>query len=270
MNSRLKSMLFLVGTVVVGGVGFSLYTPQPATRSMAELRDAGIADGQRLVLECPERLEPQTIRRIKRNQPTALRPKQRYARIARVAVCFLDDGGSGNCVRPADGGVLALEMGASVVVPSLRRDLTGVDLAGGTDDAGEDVEVDDALQFRLDDCRHISCSQYDDAVDAGTRPNPFANRFCGSLNRLVLVPSPAMLPDCRDDAGVWDDQAGEPGHIPAPDCRCALMGPGEPWDGTTYRWCGCNPIPREFAKGAACLPTEFGTVAGDVLQEEFR
>jgi len=34
MNPRLRSMLFVVGTVLLGGVGFTLSTPQPATRTM--------------------------------------------------------------------------------------------------------------------------------------------------------------------------------------------------------------------------------------------
>lgn len=257
MNSRLRSMLFVVGTVVLGGVGFTLLTPQPATRTMAELRDAGITDGQRLVLVCPERLTQQTRNRIKRNQPDALRPKQVYARVARVAVCFSGDGG--NCIRPADGGVLVAD--GEVVVPSLRRDLSGVDLdAGGADDAGEDVEVDDSLQFRLDDCQHLSCAQYDVAVDAGTLPNPFANRFCGALNRLAAVPAPCAIPLCLGGDGGWDDNA-------VVDCRAT--GPYGEMDGGA-RWRGCNATPSAYVTGSACVPVECSVVAGDDLVEEWR
>ena len=256
MTSKLRSMLFVVGTVLLGGVGFVLSTPQPATRTMAELRDAGITDGQRLVLVCPERLTAQTRRRIVRNQPEALRPKQVYARVARVAVCFRGDGG--NCIRVTDGGVLVTD--GEVIVPSLRRDLSGVDLdAGGADDAGEDVEVDDSLQFRLDDCQHLSCAQYDVAVDAGNMPNPFATRFCGALNRLAAVPAPCALPLCLTN-GVWDDNA-------VVDCRAT--GPYGEADGGA-RWRGCNVTPVEFSTGSACVPVSCSVVAGDDIAEEWR
>ena len=256
MNSTLRNMLVGVGTVVLAGVGFLLYTPQPATRTMAELRDAGITDGQRLVLVCPERLTAQTKRRINRAQPGQLRASQSYARIARVAVCFLNDGGTGNCVRPADGGVLAVEKGASIIVPSLRRDLSGVDLDAGdtVDDAGDSSEVDDAFQYRLDDCQHYSCAQVDDAVDAGTWLNPFANRFCNNLNRLMVMPSPCVIPNCwtLSDGG-WDDNAT---------VDCDGTGPfGLSDGGRRYR--GCNVTPSQFSAGSACVPVECSVVAGD-------
>ena len=262
MSARLRSMLYAVGVFVLGGVAVSVYTPQPATRTMAELRDAGIGDGQRLVIECPERLTAQTRNRIKRNQPDALRPRQQYARVARVAVCFLSDGGSGNCIRPADGGVLFADNGAEVIVPSLRRDLAGIDLDAGdtTDDAGESSEVDDSLQFRLDDCRHYSCAQWDDLVDAGVKPNPFSNRFCGTLNRLAAVTAPCAIPLCIGSDGGWDDNA-------VVDCRAT--GPYGETDGGA-RWRGCNVALREFTVGTACVPTECSVVAGDDIAEEWR
>mgnify|MGYP000700504450 CR=1 FL=1 len=52
MNSRLTAMLALVGLVGVGaGVRVLVYTPQPATRTILELKDAGILEGQRLVVD---------------------------------------------------------------------------------------------------------------------------------------------------------------------------------------------------------------------------
>jgi len=257
MSERLRNMLFVVGTVLLGGTGFVLLTPQPATRTMAELRDAGITEGQRLVLVCPERLTAQTRRRIVRNQPDALRPKQSYARVARVGVCFSGDGG--NCIRVADGGVLVTD--GEVIVPSLRRDLSGVDLdAGGADDAGEDVEVDDSLQFRLDDCQHYSCAQYDVAVDAGAMPNPFATRFCAALNRLAAVPAPCALPLCLGTDGGWDDSAV---------VDCMAGGPYGNQDGSP-RWRGCNVVPSQYASGTACVPSECSVVAGDDIAQEWR
>jgi len=260
MNPNLRNMVVAVGTVIVGGVALSLYTPQPATRTMGELRDAGITVGQRLVLECPERLTAATKRRINRLQPGALRPSQSYGRVARVAVCLLVDGGTDNCVRPADGGLLVAEGGAEVVVPSLRRDVVGIVEDGGVDEEGEDNEVDDALQFRLDDCRHLSCNQYDTEVDAGRRPNPYAPtspRFCNGLNRLALVDPPCMIPDGRLPDGGWLDDAPE-GVI---DCR--FGGPYAEADGGP-RWRGVNVGPREYAVGSQCLSVECSVVSGDV------
>ena len=108
MTPKLRSMLTGAAVVVLSGVGFLLYTPQPATRSMLELRDAGITDGPRFVLTCPERLTAQTRRRINAAQPGLLRPKQSYGRVARTAVCFNPD--AGNCFRPADGDLILCEV----------------------------------------------------------------------------------------------------------------------------------------------------------------
>ena len=131
MTSKLRSMIVGVGVFLLGGVAFIVYTPQPAARTMAELRDAGILDGQKFVWVCPERLTKRTINRIKRLQPTALRPKQSYAHVARVAVCFNPDGG--NCFRPSDGLLRVTDLEGEVVVPSLRRDLVGTDEDAGVD-----------------------------------------------------------------------------------------------------------------------------------------
>lgn len=261
MRQELKAMLVLVGVAVVSGVGFYVYTPQPATRSMAELRDAGITDpaGQKLVWESPERLTDQSIRIINRKQPGILRPSQRYARVARVAVCFLEDGGSSNCVRVADGGILALDLGASLTIPSLRQDLTGIDIDAGdmVDDAGESNSVDNALQYRRDDVRLYSCAQYDDFEAQTLRPNPWADagsRFCGALNRLAVVPSPCVIPNCwtLSDGG-WDDNAV---------VDCDGTGPFGLQDGGR-RYRGCNVTPTQFSAGAACVPVECSVVAGD-------
>ena len=316
MNSKLRSMLFVVGAIVIG-VGanearLALYTPQPATRSMAEMRDAGIAEGQPVAALASELTTPQTRRRLKKQQPDALRPRQVYARVLRSARCFGDkylDGGVGNCLRPdggslgpfieevveyrytmPDGGrewftgsLLVLPEGdltpdtrndggvfsrigtvpreAEVIIASLRRDLVGVDLdAGGTDDAGEDVEVDDSLQYRPDEMQLFHCNQVDALVDAGVLVNPHQTRFCGGLNRLAAQPLPCAIPLCLGSDGGWDDNA-------VVDCRAT--GPYGESDGGA-RWRGCNSVPTQFSVGSACVPVECGVVAGDDLVEEWR
>lgn len=260
MSPKLRAMVVSAGVFLLGGVGFLVYTPQPATRTMEELRDAGILDGQRGVIECPERLTKQAKRRINSNQPGLLRPSQSYGRVARTMRCFNPDGGL--CYRNSDGQLRVSDLEGEIIIPSLRRDLTGVDEDAGVDDStGDGDTVDDSLQYASTSCEIFSCSQYDDMVDAGLRDNPFANNFCGALNRLALVPSPCMLPNCYVLAdGGWDDNAGEPGHSPAPDCR--FGGPYGEMDGGP-RWRGCNVGPREYATGAACLPVECSVVSGD-------
>lgn len=94
-------MIVPVGVFILAGAGFYVYTPQPATRTMLELRDAGILDGQRGVIECSERLTAQAKRRINANQPGLLRPRQSYGRVERTLRCFNPDGGL--CFRAGDG-----------------------------------------------------------------------------------------------------------------------------------------------------------------------
>lgn len=260
MNPNLRNMLVAVGVFTLGGVGVYVFTPQPATRSMLELRDAGIREGQPVVIECPERLTAQTKRRINKNQPGLLRPGQSYAHVARTARCFTPDGG--NCFRAGDGVARVGDLEAELIIPSLRRNLAGVDLDAsvGIDDGGDSEDVDDSLQYRVDGCEVFGCTQYDDLVDAGVRPNPFSNRYCNALNRLSLVPSPCMIPDGRLPDGGWLDDAPE-GAI---DCR--FNGPFGLPDGGA-RWRGVNVGPREYAVGSQCLPVECSVVAGDVPSE---
>lgn len=250
MNPKLRTMLVSVGVVALGGVGFWLYTPQPSARSMLELRDAGIGEGQPLVLICPERITAQTRRRINKVQPGFLRPRQQYARVARVAKCFNPDGG--NCFKPAAWVAAVADLEGEVIIPSLRRNLIGVDQdAGLGDDAdgGETEDVDDSFQYRLDDCRAEKCTTY----DAGTLNLPFTNALCGTLNRLWAEVPPCVIPDCTGPDGGWDDSAGEPGHMPAPNCK--RIEDGSP------RWAGCN-VYKQWT-GTQCIPVECSVVAGD-------
>jgi hypothetical protein len=222
---------------------------------MAELRDAGIASpaGQKFVLTCPERLTPATKKRINRNQPGLLRPRQSYATVSRVAICFNPDGG--NCFRPSDGQLRVGDMQGEVVVPSLRRDMSGTSDDEGADSSGEDTAVDDSFQYRLDACAVTTCQN----ADAG---GLFSNAVCNNLNRLWAVDAPCRIPLCLNDAGVWDDNQ-------VVDCRRREPVPFST-DGTTHtRWGGCNAIPKESAIGSACVPVSCEVVAGDSLESEW-
>lgn len=251
MTPRLKAMLVTVGIATLGGGLVFLTTPQPSTRTMLELRDAGLADGQRFVLVCPERLTQQTRRRINAAQPGALRPRQQYAQVARVAVCLRADGGAGNCFGVA-GNLLAVAEGAEVVVPSLRRNLDGIDAGVAEDDGGteETDDVDDAFQYRYDECHAVRCTEF----DAGN-PSPFATGFCQRFNRLMLVPPPCHLPNCYTGPdGAWDDNAV---------VDCQFWGPYSRDGGP--QWRGCNVGQAQYSTGNACLPVSCSVVAGDPL-----
>lgn len=245
MSPTLRNMLVGVGVFALAGVGIYVSTPQPASRSMADLRGAGIAAGQKFVMVCPERLTPATRRRILANQPGSLRPKQRYARVARVAVCFNPDGG--NCFAPATGAARVGDLLGEVVIPSLRANVVDADLDAGVDDAGESSEVDDSL-VRHEGCEAITCPN----ADAG---GVFATGACGARNRLWMVPSACMIPNCwSGPGGAWDDSA-------VVDCRRLTV----PMGGAVAvpRWAGCNVMPTEQAVGAACVPSECDVIAGD-------
>lgn len=261
MTPKLRNMITAVGIFVLSASAY-VYTPRPATRTMLELKDAGILDGQRLVLICPERLTKQTKRRIEANQPGLLRPSQSYARIARSARCFNPDGG--NCLRPSDGLPRVGELEAELIIPSLRRDLTDVDLDAsvGSDDGGDNDDVDDAWQYVTTACTWLTCNQFNDGVDAGVYLSPYANGCLGGLNRLALQTSPCMIPNGwgrAADGGWCEEECG--GEV---DCRA--IGPYGEQDGGP-RWRGFNVTPREYAVGAACVPVECGVVSGDVPQD---
>lgn len=254
--TKLRTMIVGVGVFLVGGLAVYVSTPQPATRTMAELRDAGITDGQRFVIICPERFDARTRNRINRNQPGLLRPRQHYGHVARVGVCFSPDGG--NCWNAANGNARIADMEGEVIIPSLRADLVGTDEDAGVDDAGEDSTVDDARQYTAS-CELLTCPQADVAADAGTFVNPYATRFCGALNRLALQPSPCMLPNgWREDGGWCEEACGQ--------VNCKGVGPFGLPDGGA-RWRGFNVGPRDYMQGPDCLPVECSVIAGEVPQD---
>jgi hypothetical protein len=258
MSPQLKAMVVSAGVFLMGGVAFFVATPQPATRTMLELKDAGILEGQRLVQVCPERLTAQTIRRINAKQPGILRPSQAYGIVARSARCFNPDGG--NCLRPSDG-LPRVDAGeATVVVPSLRANLSGLDPDAGVgdDDGGDNDDIDDAYQYATTSCSLLTCNQFDDGVDAGTYVSPYANGCLGGLNRLALQPMPCMLPDPFKHSldGGWYEGV---------EVDCKGIGPYGESDGGP-RWRGFNVTPREYAVGVDCLPSACVIVAGDPVE----
>lgn len=257
MNPKLRPMVVAVGVVVFGGLSFALFTPQPATRTMLELRDAGIREGQEFILTCPERITAQTRRRINAVQPGFLRPRQQYARVARIATCHPKDGGT-QCWAPATWTPRVGGGEAEVIIPSLRTDLADVDLdASVAEDAGENA-VDDSFQFQLSACQNKRCATYDAGIAPGIQ---FGDTPCAVLNRLWAEVPPCVLPNCwMPDGGGWDDKAGEPGHIPAP--ACYGIGRKGTLDGGA-RWNGCNVLPTQYSTGTQCVPVECGVVAGD-------
>lgn len=258
MNSKLKAMLASSAVFILGGISYFVATPQPASRSMLELKDAGILDGQRLVIVCPERLTKQTVRRINAKQPGLLRPQQAYAHIARSARCFNPDGG--NCLRPSDGLARVSDLEGELIIPSLRRNLTGIDLdAGvGSDDGGDNDDVDDSFQYANTSCTLLTCTQFDDGVTAGTYVSPYVNGCLGGLNRLALQPAPCMLPD------VWKNSP-DGGWVEVGEVDCKGIGPYGLEDGGP-RWRGYNTTPREYAVGADCLPSACVIVSGDPVE----
>lgn len=258
MLPKLKSLLAASAVFLLGGIGVYVYTPQPADRTMLELKDAGILDGQRLVIVCPERLTKRTIRRVNAKQPGILRPQQAYAHIARSARCFNPD--AGNCLRPSDGLARVSDLEGEIIVPSLRADLNGIDQdAGvGSDDGGDNDDVDDSYQYANTSCELLTCPQFDAQVDAGTKTNPYAGSCLGGLNRLALQPAPCMLPD------VWKNSP-DGGWVEIGEVDCKGIGPYGLSDGGP-RWRGYNVTPREYAVGADCLPSACVIVSGDPIE----
>lgn len=261
MNSKLQAMIAVAGAITIGSTIFAMFVPRLPTTTVDELKDAGIADGQKIVLSCPERLTKQTVRRINSIQPGRLRKNQLVARVARIANCFNPDGG--NCFKPLDWSVQVSSLEGSIIVPSRRANLNGVDLDAGISagtDTADSNDVDDSMTIDTTACVATKCASY----DAGGLGLPWTNP-CGGQNRLWVEPPPCALPMCWFTAGAvdiatpgtWDDNAGAPGHNPAPDCKTTRT-----LDGGAV-WGGCNVIQGAFAVGTQCLPVECSVLAGD-------
>lgn len=302
MNSKLRNMLVVAGVVTLGGVSYVLTTPQPATRTMAELRDAGITDGQRFVLTCPERLTQRTKRRIRDAQGVdALRPKQSYARVARVAVCFGDqliDGGVGNCFRPSDWATLApfvrerwewrhtltdggvTEDGGTVLwLPELtaaadRRNDGGVFVRLGSEPVEPTIIVPSLRRdsVGLDPDGGEDSDGGEDAVDDSLqfRLDACTASRCADFDAgdgtnfcTRLNRLRMVAPPCVVP-NCWVGDGGAWVDDAQVDCR--FGGPFGTADGGA-RWRGCNTGPVEYSSGSACVPTECGVVAGDDAPE---
>lgn len=285
MTPQLRNMLVLAGTVsIAAGVSVYVYTPTPATRTSAELKDAGILALQRLIITCPERLTAQTIKRINAKQAGLLRPGQSYGTVSRTSRCWNPDGG--NCMRASDGLARLADLEGELIITSLRIDLTGVDQdAGLYDDGGGSDDVDDALQFDTAGCVVQTCPLFDAEVLTGAKLDPWydgggagAVSCLGGLNSLALQPSPCMMPNGwnRGADGGWCEETeclAQGGGYRAcgvgdtcGEVDCKFAGPYALPDGGA-RWRGFNVGAREFAVGAACVPVSCSVVAGDVPSE---
>lgn len=236
MNELMKSRAALIATALVIGVGgvayeFEMWAPTPKTQTMAAMRDAGYGDGQGVVRICPERLTANAKRRIQREQPGFLRPKQAYAVVARAGDCY-DRGGQ---LLPCFNAARLAVRSAQVMLPSLRFDVDGgeLDLDGGEDDA------DQSTVPRLEDCTFVRCSQF----DAGDVTVPYANgTVCGG-NRMMALKSQCVTPNC------WTGPGGEWDPTAVVDCKR-----NDPFTGAPT-WMGCAPMPPEVSSGSACLPS---------------
>jgi hypothetical protein len=204
--------------------------------TLVHLVDAGVLEGQAFVMVCPERLSPPLQDRLA--TMGAVRPRQQYARVARVAVCFRSDGGTGNCFG-AGGAMLAAAEGASIIVPSLRKRNGGSVIV---DDAADESEPFDR------ECVARRCSD----MPAG---------FCTDPLRVTAVTPGCVIPDCRNAQGRWNDN-----HAPV---ACRATGALGTQPGGAARWRGCNVIPAALSTGAACLPVECGVFSGDSITDEF-
>lgn len=240
MTPQLRALLVAVGfTVLTGGVLVNVYYPTPASRSVAELRDAGVALGQNLILTCPERLTDQTIKRISRNQPGFLRPGSHYATVARNAQCFNPDGGI--CIT-AGGVARVANLEGHLVIVSKRVDLDGGGIdAGDVADGGDSNAIDDSTSFG--DCTVVRQADFDAGNGAP---------WSGGINSILAIPSACVVPNCwtRPDGG-WDDNA-------VVDCK--FGGVYAETDGGP-RWRGCNVGPGSLAVGAACVPAACSVVS---------
>lgn len=245
MNSRLRSMMFVIGSMAIGGTTYLLATRQPPDITMAELRDAGAADERvaRWVAVCPERITTKT-RNYLRNNGYGTFGVGTYHRIARVVWEYGTDAGR-------------VALNASLIV-SLDA---GEDVDGGD----EDDSTDNSLLYRLDDCYRLECDNADGGLnelrllpDGGlrhTRADGGEVPWCNVATRRGRVMPPCVIPNCWvGDGGAWDDNA-------VVDCRGT--GPFGEQPGGAPRWRGCNVTPAQYATGAACVPVECSVVAGD-------
>lgn len=243
MNQRQKTISAVIATLLVGGVSYNIWAPTPRTQTMAALRDAGYGSGQGVIYIRTERLTPAARRRIQRDQPGFLRPRQRYALIARAGDCVQEDGGPAACFNAAG---LAVRPG-DVQVPSLRFD-PAVDPEddAGVNDGGED-EADMSEPVCREDCELVRCSMF----DAGSVPIPYANgTLCGGNRMMALTPQ-CVIPNCWKGPGnAWDPTA-------VTDCKRK-----DPFTGVP-RWMGCAPMPPEVSSGTDCLPSNCVVREGD-------
>jgi len=231
MKDELKASLVALGFATAAGVGFALWTIDPEA-SRADLVDAGLVDAQRVVVVCEERIGRGLAKRLRRELGAgAMRPRQRYAAVARVGFCMRPGEATGNCLRP-DGGVFAAAANGDIVVPSLRRTARVDELEA---DEADDGEVAGAVPLH-DRCDVRPCSAF---------PG-----LCSSAFGVTLATPECVVPNCWTSDGGWSDSA-------VVDCETnATMDGG-------WRYAGCNVIRANRSRGSACLPSSCTVISGE-------
>lgn len=221
MNPQLRLLLIAIGSVAVGGAFFTVNVRAHRVNETSVRNDTDSM--QRVVLVCQEKVSGA----YKGNLPVSrgpLRNRQQYVSVARVAVCVNGDGGA--CFNASTGAVLAGVAGGSIIVPSLREDLSRM--------------VDPST------CQVLSCAQVNVSADAGTFDNPHPRAFCDRTDAVAV-----QVPDCvipngwRADGGWCEESCG------VVDCR------------RNGQWRGFNVMPLGHASGSACVPVSCGVLAGD-------
>lgn len=230
MKDELKASLVALGFATVAGVSFSLWTIGPEA-SRADLIDAGLADAQRVVVVCEERIGRGLAKRLRRELGAgALRPRQRYAAVARVGFCMRPGEATGNCMRP-DGGVFAAAANGDIVIPSLRRTARVEDIDG---DEADDGEVAGSIPLH-DRCEVRPCNAF--------------GSLCSSAFGVTLATPECVIPDCWTSDGGWDDSA-------VVNCTQRLGDGG-------HRYGGCNVFRASIADGGRCVPSSCTVISGE-------
>lgn len=230
MTPQLKSLLLAAGVATASGLSFFLWAPSRGV-DRAYLLDAGVADAQRVVVVCEERIGRGLAKRLRRELGAgALRPHQRYAAVARVGFCARPDGASGNCLRP-DGGVFAAAARGDILIPSLRKTASASSLEDDEDDDGDESQA----------------IQLDGRCDV--RPCNAFGSLCSKAFGVALATPECVIPNCWTSDGGWNDSA-------VVNCTQRLEDGG-------HRYGGCNVFRASIADGGRCVPSSCTVISGE-------
>lgn len=235
MNPDFRTAIIGLGAAVVfvGGVGIDAKLGRmsaDAAAGSALLADAGAVEPLRAVVVCDERLSQGAVKRLERDVPGSLRPQQKYARVARVALCAQD---AGACLQE-DGGVpVALQLG-DLVIPSLRR----LERLEEFEEGAESIEV---------------AASYPFASTCSVRPCADFPGLCTDIYGVRTTVPECVVPNCWREDGGWNDNA-------IVDCQRRVP---EPDGGASTHYLGCNVMPKADAVGSQCVPVSCGVVAGE-------